>query len=272
MQYLLAIFAGLVQGIAEFLPISSSGHLIIFHDIFRLDFFDDKFFDVSLHLATLLAVIIFFRRDIEKMIRGFLSSLFNWNLENNFNQRLAWVVIIGSIPALIAGFFLDNLITQYLRSPYVVVAMMIIIALLFFWIEKIAQKQREIRQVNFIDAIFIGLAQVLALIPGTSRSGITIIAGLGRKLKREEAARFSFLLSVPVILGAGVKTVFDVPSWNGVNWPMLSLSFATALVSGYLAIKFLIKYLSRHSLRVFAWYRLAAGLLILVWLFFFSGL
>ena len=269
MQYLLAIFAGLIQGITEFLPISSSGHLLILHDIFQLDFFDDKFFDVALHLATLLAVVVFFRKDIEKIIRGFLSSLFNWNLANNFNQRLAWLVIIGTLPALFFGYWFDNFIAGYLSSPYTVAAALIIVGLLFFVAEKIAQKTKTIQELRPLDALLMGLAQAVALIPGVSRSGITIIAGLGRKLKREEAARFSFLLSAPVILGAGLKAAWEVGDWSVINWPVLILSFSAAAISGYLSIKFLIGFLSRYSLRVFAWYRLIIGGLILLWLFFF---
>lgn len=269
MSYLLAIFAGLIQGITEFLPISSSGHLLIFHDIFQLDFFDDKFFDVALHLATLLAVVVFFKKDIEKIIRGFFSSLFNWNLANNFNQRLAWLIIIGTLPAVFFGYFFDDLITAYLRSPYLVATALIIVGLLFFVAEKIAQKTKTIQELRPLDALLMGLAQAVALIPGVSRSGITIIAGLGRKLKREEAARFSFLLSAPVIFGAGLKALIDLGSWSAINWPVLILSFIAAAISGYLSIKFLISYLSRYSLRVFAWYRLAVGGLILLWLFFF---
>ena len=120
MDYLLSIMAGVIQGLTEFLPISSSGHLILFHDIFDFHLPDELLFDVTLHLGTLIAVVLFFYRDIEKIVRGFLSSLVNWNLKNNYNQRIAWLVIIGTLPAALAGYLFEDFITNSLRSPLVV--------------------------------------------------------------------------------------------------------------------------------------------------------
>lgn len=268
MQYFFAIIAGLIQGITEFLPISSSGHLIIFHDLFRFNLPDDASFDVMLHLGTFLALLLAFWRDIEKIIRGFFSSLFNWNWSNNYNQRLAWLVIIGIIPAIIAGYFLDDLITAYLRLDLVVAIMLIAVGILFFIAEKKSAKNTELQSLRPKSAFLIGLAQVLALIPGTSRSGITIIAGLWQKMKREEAAKFSFLLSMPVILGAGVKKLMDLSGWSGANWLVLIIGFAVATISGYLTVNFLLKFLNKHSLNVFGWYRIILGLVIIVWVIF----
>ena len=268
MQYFFAIIAGLIQGITEFLPISSSGHLIIFHDLFRFNLPDDSFFDVMLHLGTFLALLLIFWRDIEKIIRGFFSSLFNWNWSNNYNQRLSWLVIIGIIPAIVAGYFLDDLITNNLRSDLIVAIMLIIVGVLFFVVEKKSVKNLELQSLKPKSALLIGLAQALALIPGTSRSGITIIAGLCQKMKREEAARFSFLLSMPVILGAGVKKLIDLSGWSGANWLIMLIGFAAAAISGYLTVKFLLKFLSKHSLNVFGWYRIILGLIIIVWVIF----
>lgn len=268
MQYFFAVIAGLIQGITEFLPISSSGHLVIFHDLFQFNLPDDSFFDVMLHLGTFLALLLFFWRDIEKIIRGFFSSLFNWNWSNNYNQRLAWLVIIGIIPAIIAGYFLDSLITEHLRSDLLVAIMLILVGILFFVAEKKSVKNMDLQRLTPKSAILIGLAQALALIPGTSRSGITIIAGLWQKMKREEAAKFSFLLSMPVILGAGVKKIADVNDWSGANWLMMLIGFAVAAVSGYLTVKFLLKFLSKHKLNVFGWYRIILGLIIIVWVIF----
>lgn len=269
MEYLLAVIAGLIQGLTEFVPVSSSGHLVIFHDIFKFNLSDDLLFDVALHLGTFVALVVFFFKDIEKIIRGFLSSLTNWNLANNFNQRLAWLVIIGIIPAVIFGYFFEGLIIGYFRSSYWVAAMLIAVAFLFWILEKYAAKTKDMQAMTIKDSLVIGLAQVLAFIPGTSRSGITIIAGLGRKLKRESATRFSFLMSIPVVFGAGLKTLLDVDNWNDINVAVLLVGGLSAATFGYLAIKYFLKYISRHSLNIFAWYRLIIGCLILIWLMFF---
>lgn len=269
MNYLLAILAGVIQGLTEFLPISSSGHLIIFHNIFNLNLPDQLLFDVVLHLGTLVALLIFFYRDIEKIIRGFFSSLVNWNLVNNFNQRLSWLVIIGTIPAALVGYFFEDLISNNLRSGYLVAVMLILVAILFWLTEKYAARQKNIQSMTKLDSLIVGLAQVLALIPGTSRSGITIIAGMSRKLKREEAARFSFLLSVPIIFGAGLNKLMDLEGFSGADNLLLLIGFIVSAIVGYLTVKYFLKYLSRYSLNIFAWYRLIIGCLILIWLVFF---
>ncbi len=269
MNYFLSIVAGAIQGITEFLPISSSGHLALFHDIFHFNLPDNLFFDVTLHWGTLAALLLFFYKDIEKIIRGFFSSLANWNLKNNYNQRLAWLMIIGTIPAAILGYCFEDLISNNLRSPKLVAFMLIAVGLLFWLAEKYAAKKKEIQDVNKFEAFLIGCAQAVALIPGVSRSGITIISGLGLKLKREEAARFSFLLSLPIVFAAGVKKFLEIPSWQDLNFIIMALGFLSAAVFGYLAIKYLLRYLENHSLNVFAWYRLIIGCLMLIWLFLF---
>lgn len=269
MDYLFAMVAGIIQGLTEFLPISSSGHLVIFHDIFGFDLPDNLLFDVVLHLGTLLALVLYFYKDVERIVRGFLSSLFNWNWQNNFNQRLAWYVIIGTIPAVVAGFFLEDLIVDYARSTLVVAVMLILVGILFWLAEKYFQKFKQVQNLNIFDSIIIGIAQAIALIPGTSRSGVTIIAGMSRKFKRAEAARFSFVLSMPIVFGAGLKKILEVESLVLVDWPLLIIGFVSAAISGYLAVKYLLKYLNTHSLSVFAWYRVIIGCLILLWLMIF---
>lgn len=272
MDYLLAILAGVVQGLTEFLPISSSGHLVLFHEIFGFTFPDELLFDVMLHLGTLGAVVLFFYRDLVKIIRGFLSSLANWNLKNNYNQRLAWLVLIGTVPAVLAGYFLEDFIVNTLRSPLVVASMLIAGGFLFFIFEKYAKQQKDLQMATNFDSLIIGLAQILSLIPGVSRSGITIIAGLGRKLKRAEAARFSFLISAPIVLGAALKTILEIENISQANLLMLFLGVLSSAVTGYFAIKYLLQYLDRHSLNVFAWYRLIIGCLTLIWLWWSRGL
>ncbi|OGY43162.1 MAG: hypothetical protein A3B89_00720 [Candidatus Buchananbacteria bacterium RIFCSPHIGHO2_02_FULL_40_13] len=269
MNYLLSIMAGVIQGLTEFLPISSSGHLLLFHDIFGFDFSDELLFDVMLHLGTLISLVFFFHHDLAKIIRGFLSSLVNWNLANNYNQRLAWLSVVGTIPAALAGYFLEDFIATTLRSPLIVGIMFIVVGLLFFVFERLAKRQKDIQLMSLFDSLVIGLAQILSLVPGVSRSGITIIAGLGRRLKREEAAKFSFLISAPIIFGAALKKIFDITTLNGTDFFMLFLGSLSAAITGYLTIKYLLKYLAHHSLNIFAWYRLIIGSLILIWFFFF---
>ncbi len=271
MEYIYSIIAGVIQGVTEFLPVSSSGHLILFHQIFNFDIESSATFDVMLHLGTFFSLLIFFYRDIMKVIRGFLSSLTNWNLTNNFNQRLSWLIIISAIPAFISGYFFQDFIESRLRSVLVVGVMMILVAIVLLVVEKRSSRSKDLQQMSKMDAFIIGLSQILAFFPGTSRSGITIIAGMARKLKREDAARFSFLLSAPVIFGASVKTILDGISFSGESAWILFFGFFASFISGYFVIKYFLKYVSNHSLNVFAYYRLIIGCLALIWFIFLSG-
>jgi len=264
-NYILAIFAGIIQGLTEFLPISSSGHLILFHDIFNFSLPDDLLFDVILHLGTLIALLTFFYRDVEKIIRGFLSSLTNWNLVNNFNQRLAWLVVIGTVPAVVIGYLAEDIIESAFRSSLLVASTLIIGAAIIWLADKYSIRQREVGQLTLRDAIIIGLAQAVALIPGISRAGSTIVAGLWLKMKREEAARFSFLLSIPAVFGATVKKLLDM-EWQSADLTLLLLGGLASALTGYFVVKYLLKYLSSHSLSVFVWYRVALGSAVLIWL------
>lgn len=266
MDYAVAVLAGVVQGLTEFLPISSSGHLVLLHDMFRIELGDDVLFDVILHLGTLAALVVYFYRDLEKVIRGFFSSLTNWNVRNNFNQRLAWLVILGTVPAALIGALAGDLIEESLREPWIVALMLVLVAAVFWISERYSTRQRDVQQLTVWDALVVGLAQVVAFIPGTSRSGMTIVAGLWRGLRREEAARFSFVLAIPIIAGAGLTKIISVESWSAVAWPLLLVGFAASAATGYIVIRFLLRYLTHHSLAVFAWYRIALAGLIILWL------
>lgn len=273
MDYILAIVAGLIQGITEFIPVSSSGHLVLFHEIIGFNFSDSLLFDVVLHLGTLVALLICFWRDLLKIIKGFFQSLIKWKVFCDVDQKMAWMIILGTIPAALIGYFFEDIITSIFhegRSASLVVAIMLAsIALFFLYIEKVALKDREIINLNWFDSILIGLAQVIALIPGTSRSGITIIAGMWRGLKREATAKFSFLLSMPIIFGAGVKSILDIKFIDSSEIGLLIVGFLSATISGIIAVKVLLKYLKNHSLSIFAWYRLAMALIIVLWLILF---
>lgn len=267
MQYVNVIIYGIVQGITEFLPISSSGHLVILHKTLPLDFINEISFDVFLHLASLSAVVYFFRKDIWRIFKGWIGS---FSGEKNNEARLAWLIIIATIPAALAGYFLEDLIENKLRSLNVVILMLVLLALLFIFFEKKSFSQKKFKNISIKDSLIIGLAQVLALIPGTSRSGITIIAGMGRGLKREEAIRFSFLISIPIIFGAFLFKASAI--FNNFNFQndflLLILAFLSTFFSAFLAIKYLLRFSEKHTLIPFAYYRIILALVLLAYLYF----
>ncbi len=269
MAYLFAVLAGLIQGAAEFLPISSSGHLILFHNIFNFQLPDNMLFDVVLHLGTVLALIAVFYKKIWQLIKAWLEGIFHAAKRQGRDWQLSWMIIVGVIPAGLAGYLLGEGLEKSRYAILIVAIALIVVGLLFFVAEKYAKQNKELENIGLWGAVRIGCAQAIALIPGVSRSGITIIAGLGSGLKRSEAAEFSFLLSIPVILGAGLKTFKDALALPGgvTDGGLLLVGFLTAAISGYFAIRFLLKYLSNHSLAVFAWYRIILGLAIFAWLF-----
>lgn len=270
-NYLYVIILGAVQGITEFLPISSSGHLVVLHNIFPTVVIDDMTFDVVLHLGTLCAVFLFFFKDIKNIFVGWCKSLVNWRL--TYEAKLGWLIILATIPAILAGYFFEGFIESFLRSNLVVAVMLIIIGLFFILTERFAARQNDLNKLNWKSALFVGVAQAIALIPGTSRSGITIIAGMANKLKREAAVRFAFLLSVPVILGANIRKI--PPLYSGAisqEIPMpgdifsFILGFVMSFILGYFTIKYFLKFVEKHSLNIFAYYRFVLAVIILIML------
>jgi undecaprenyl-diphosphatase len=276
MDWFQALVLGVVQGLTEFMPISSSAHLIIVPWV--LGWRDPGLaFDVALHLGTLLAILTYFWRDWLDIIKGFLASLATRSLGRALNRRLAWLLIVGCIPGAVVGVLGDQFIESLFHSPneaHRASAMLTIAVLLamlgaLLWLaERFARHRRTLSQISFGDAIVIGLAQALALLPGVSRSGSTITAGLAVGLRREVAARFSFLLAAPIIAGAGLKKAYDVLQTGfpaAERLPFL-VGFLAAAVVGYLCIAFLLRYLQRNSVNVFVYYRwlLAVGIVLLV--------
>ncbi len=258
MNYFYAIILGVVQGATEFLPISSTGHLVFLHQIFKLPLKDTAAFDVMLHLASLGAVILYFKKELRQVFLDFSRRPFY----NNLN----FLILIGTIPAAFVGWLAEDWIEDRLRLLPVIAFMLAAIGALFLWTDK-KVGQREVSDLNWRNALQIGLAQALALIPGTSRSGITIIAGLSLKMKRQEAAKFSFLLSVPIILGA---VILKIPSaWQelkqGFAWEIYALAFAATFLSALFFVAFLLRFVKTHSFKFFAWYRFVLALLIMVW-------
>jgi undecaprenyl-diphosphatase len=258
-----AIVLGLTQGAAEFLPISSSGHLVIVPAIFGWDK-PPVAFDVLLHLATLLAVVIYFRADLWGMVRGFFSR----DLARAAERRLAWLIIIGTIPTGIIGLAFDDLFESMFGAVGFVGVFLLVTAVILTVAERLSRKTgHDPSAMRWWQAVLIGIAQGAAIAPGISRSGATMAAGLGVGLDREQAARFSFLLSVPSILLAGAWAARELLTGD-VLMPSLGISalgFVAAAVSGYAAIAGLIAYLRKRPLYPFAVYVALAGIGIIIW-------
>ncbi|MBS1844544.1 MAG: undecaprenyl-diphosphatase UppP [Actinobacteria bacterium] len=269
MSNLEALLLGVVQGLTEFLPISSSGHLIIVPWLQEYTFLTEndsfnKTFDVALHAGTLIAAIAFFRLEVWRLIVSFIAVVRKRAIETS-EERLAIAIAIGTIPAVIAGGLASDFIDEHLGEPWMIAIQLIFFAALLDWADRQAQR-RALGQTQVRDGLWIGLAQILALAPGTSRSGITITAGRFLGLDRDAAARFSFLLLIPIVAGAtlfkGVSAVHEgLPP--GVGGPMVVGTIAAA-VSGYAAIVFLLRLVRTTSYRPFVIYRYAAGVAILL--------
>ncbi len=269
MEILYSILAGIIQGLTEFLPVSSSGHLVLFHNLSNFDFFDQLFFDVIVHLGTLLSLIFFFWKEIWRYVFAFLSSFLKFD-RNNIDQKMAWYLFFATLPAAFAGYFFEDMIEMTFRNPVIVAFMLIFFGIVLYFVDLYSVKVLDFSQIKLKNSLIIGLAQIIALVPGVSRSGITIIAGLSQKLKRESAAKFSFLLSAPIIFGAGMKKIFDLASGNigDFSYLVLIFGFFSSMISGYLCIKYFLKFLQSHSLKIFAYYRVILGIVILLFLLF----
>lgn len=267
-----ALVLGLVQGLTEFLPVSSSAHLIIVPWLFGWNSpaVTSIQFDVALHLGTLVAVLIYFAADWRRLIAGILRSIAERRIGDDPDRRLGWFVVLASIPAGIVGVLgeskIDDLFhePQNLRTGLLIIATtMIVMGGLLMLAERIGKHAIALRGIQLPMAAGIGLAQALALIPGVSRSGSTITAGLLAGLTREAAARFSFLLATPVVLGAGLKKLYDVLKGGGIpgtDQMGFVVGFGAAAISGYLCIFFLLRYLQRNSTAPFIWYRFMVGI------------
>lgn len=262
MDIIQAISLALLQGFTEFLPISSSAHLILLPVLVG---WEDQglAFDVAVHVGTLSAVVAYYRKDLIQISKAWFTSIIT--KENSDNAKLAWYVVLGTIPVGLAGISLSNKIETVLRSPLVIAAATIIFAIVLWFAEKKAPEKRD--TIKLIDALVVGLFQALALIPGTSRSGITITAGLLTGLKREQAARFSFLLSIPVIALAGIlKTLELYRSAEAVNWLFIGIGISLSALVAYLSIAWFLKLLEKVGMLPFVYYRFALGLFLL-WIF-----
>lgn len=271
MTLLQALILGLVQGATEFIPVSSSAHLVLVPFLFnwQLDPQIAFAYDVLVHWGTLIAVVIYFRKDLRNYLQSALKGIFSGKLIQNTDSRLAWLLIIGTIPAAVIGFLFADFFEQMFSLPLPASLFLFGTALILTWSERQSKSGRNLEKMNFKDAVVIGLAQALAIFPGISRSGATISAGLFRGIYKVSAARFSFLLSVPIIFGAGFLPLKELLEMNMFRdkLPVLAIGFFSALISGYLCIDFLLKFLQRRKLYVFAGYCVLFALLNLI-LFF----
>lgn len=257
------IVLAIVQGLTEFLPISSSGHLVLAPTVFG---WTDQglVFDIAVHFGSLVAVCVYFRNDLAGLVRGGLQLLVGRN--ETLQSRLALAIAIGTVPAAIAGLWFAGWIEENLRSPIVVVYTLAGYAILLAAADRFGRRTRTIASVGLRDAVVIGLAQALALVPGTSRSGVTITAAMTLGLQRQDAARFSFLLSVPVIL---LATVYKLASLllqgADIEWATLSVAALISAIVAYLSIEFFMRFVNAIGLVPFALYRLIlAGLIVYV--------
>ncbi|OLQ91336.1 undecaprenyl-diphosphatase [Vibrio ponticus] len=253
-----AFVLALIQGLTEFLPISSSAHLILPSAVFG--WADQGLaFDVAVHVGTLAAVMIYFRSEVVSLLSAFFASIFKG--DRSKEAKLAWMILIATIPACIFGLLMKDIIEIYLRSAWIIATTTIIFGLLLWYVDKNSALADDEYQTTGKKALFIGIAQALAMIPGTSRSGATITAALYLGFTREAAARFSFLMSIPIILLAGgYLTLQLVVSGDPVDFTVLATGIVTSFISAYICIHFFLKLISRMGMTPFVIYRLLLGI------------
>jgi undecaprenyl-diphosphatase len=257
---LIAALLGAVQGITEFLPISSSAHLLLGRALFGWG--EEPFglvFDVATHLGTLLAVFVYFRRDLAEMVAA-LPGAFG----DTPSARLVRLIAIGTVPIVLVGLFLSDFVEAHLRRPIVTVFTLSIGALGLLIVERLSPRARAVESLGVLDALAIGTAQAAALAPGLSRSGSTITVAMLCGVRRDAAARFSFLLGIPAVLAALGKETLELRhlTLTPEHWQVLTVGIVSSAIVGYLSIRFLLRFLARHRLDVFAYYRLALAALV----------
>ena len=266
MEMLQIIFLGIIQGIAEFLPISSSAHLIIFRDLFHVasNMSNETalIFDIALHFGTFLAIVVYFFKDFLTMIlNGFIKG------PKHKEGKLMWLIIVSTIPAAICGILFESTIENLIRTNYFLIALsLLIVGIIIYLIDSKAKNIKTISEITYKDALIIGCTQILALIPGFSRSGTTIASGRACQLNREASAKFSFYLSAPIILGAFTVTLIKDNTIGIVlsNLPLFIIGMASSFMVGLICIAFLLKYLRNHDFKLFMWYRIALAVAVML--------
>ncbi len=264
-----ALILGIIQGLTEYIPVSSTANLILVPWLLGWDFAPKttEVFVILVQWGTLVGVVIYFWRDILQIIRAVFSGLAHRKPFETFEARLGWLVVVATIPAVIAGVFIKKYLAQ-LYEMYLLISIILMLGgVLMLAAERFGQRTRDLKQMAWLDAIIVGVWQILAMIPGFSRSSVTISGGMLRNFNREEAARFSFLMSIPALLGAGVvaiKDLLEVPGLLAALAAPLLVGFLAAAITGYLSIRWLLGYLKTRSLTIFVIYRFVFGGLCLI--------
>lgn len=262
------IILAIIQGIAEFLPISSSAHLIIFRDLFGIgasSIGNDLAlaFDIALHFGTLLAITVYFFKDFWKMVSSGLTKG-----TKTKEGKLFWYIVVATIPAAIVGILFEDIIEEAIRNNFILIAgALIVMGIIIYLTDKYSKQEINLDRMSLKDAFLIGCSQVFALIPGFSRSGTTITAARSLKLEREDAAKFSFYLSAPVVLGAVILSIFDSTTVVAItnNLSIFLVGVGVAFISGLLCIEFLLQYIKKHDFKLFMWYRLFLGIVVIIY-------
>jgi undecaprenyl-diphosphatase len=261
-----AALLGVVQGVTEFLPVSSSGHLILARAFFGWD--PGRFgipFDAACHVGTLLAVVAYFREDVGRLIVAAPGALTGRDGED---ERLGRLIIAGTIPIVIVGGLFGDIIEARIRTPLIVAINLVIGSIGLLWVERLGRRERDARSLSYGEALAVGVAQAAALAPGLSRSGSTLIVSMYLGVRRESAARFVFLMSLPAVFAVAVKEVIDLSEVGmaGVPVAMMAVGLVVSAIVGYLTVKYFLRYLASHSLAVFAYYRLVLAAITFAWL------
>ena len=274
----MAVILGIVQGLTEFLPISSSAHLILVPWLLGWDPHQLSF-DVALHVGTAISILFYFWRDWVELAREAILGIIERNPLGNERRRMAWFLVAGTLPAMVAGLALEDYIETRFRSPLISAATLVAFALVLFAAERRSKQNRSLKDFTWADCLWIGTSQALALVPGVSRSGITISTGMFRDVDRASSARFSFLLSTPIIVGAGIlqglhliKAVQHgaaaVDGAGGVpvavDWGLLATGLITSAITGFFCIRYFLRYLQTHTFTPFVVYRILLAVLILL--------
>ena len=258
MTILQSIILGIVQGLTEFIPVSSSAHLVLVPYWFGWTFPADQvfIFDVLVQLGTLLAVIIYFWKDLITIIRAVIHGIMIRKPFEDVNARLGWLVIVATIPAGFAGLFLKDLVEETFNSPMTTALLLLGTSAMLILAEIFGRQRSTLKEMGWLDAFIVGIFQAISIFPGISRSGSTITGGLLRKLDRSSAARFSFLMSIPIMAAAGVLAISDLVAVPHLAsfLPMVAAGFISAAIVGFLSIKWLLRFLRNHSLFGFAIY------------------
>ena len=267
MEILSVIILGFIQGIAEFLPISSSAHLIIFRDVFGIgagmSANMELSFDIALHLGTLLAIGIYFFKDFIRMIqKGFTKGV------KDEDGKILWYLIAATIPAAIVGVLFEDIIEEAIRTNYLLIAAALaIMGIIIYAADKYSKSTKDVKKMTLKDAIIVGCSQVFALIPGFSRSGTTIASARILGVEREEAAKFSFYLSAPVVCGAVILQLLKSTTWEVImaNMGTFILGILISFLVGLICIKYLLKYLHKHNFKIFMIYRIILAIVVVAW-------